>query len=98
LPELRPSGGRGIRGAAEPDFPAAGLNLEHEVETFERAIILRALDRSGGNRTEAARLLGITFRSMRYRLSKLGISGGDDDDLSSAPSNATPGSQEDDRG
>ena len=95
LPELRPGGGRGIRGAVEPDFPAAGLNLEHEVETFERGIILRALDRSGGNRTEAARLLGITFRSMRYRLSKLGISGGDDDGPASGPPNAIPDSSED---
>ena len=43
------------------------------MEAFERSLILRALERTGDNRTEAARLLGISFRSMRYRLSKLGI-------------------------
>ena len=33
--------------------------------------------RTGGNRTEAARLIGVSFRSLRYRLSKLGITGAD---------------------
>ena len=76
LPELRTMGTRGARAVA--DLPMEGLNLEREVDSFERAIILRALDRTSGNRTEAARLLGISFRSMRYRLSKLGIAGSDD--------------------
>jgi two-component system response regulator PilR (NtrC family) len=47
------------------------------VEDFERSLIIKALERTRGNRTEAARLLGVTFRSLRYRLSKLGISGGE---------------------
>jgi two-component system response regulator PilR (NtrC family) len=76
LPELRTMGTRGARAVA--DLPLEGLDLEREVESFERAIILRALERTNGNRTEAARLLGISFRSMRYRLSKLGIAGSDD--------------------
>ena len=76
LPELRTMGTRGARAVA--DLPLEGLDLEREVESFERAIILRALERTSGNRTEAARLLGISFRSMRYRLSKLGIAGSDD--------------------
>jgi two-component system response regulator PilR (NtrC family) len=76
LPELRAGGTRGA--APTVELPAEGLNLENEVESFERGIILRALERTRGNRTEAARLLGISFRSMRYRLSKLGIAGGDD--------------------
>jgi DNA-binding NtrC family response regulator len=33
------------------------------------------LEKTNGNRTEAARLLRVSFRSMRYRLSKLGITG-----------------------
>jgi two-component system response regulator PilR (NtrC family) len=56
-------------------LPEEGLDLEKVVEDFERAILLKALERTDGNRTEAARLLGVTFRSLRYRLSKLGISG-----------------------
>jgi len=57
--------------------PESGLDLERVVEDFERSIIISALERTGGNRTEAARLLGVSFRSLRYRLSKLGITGAD---------------------
>jgi two-component system response regulator PilR (NtrC family) len=62
---------------ARADLPAAGFDLERELEAFERGFILKALERTDGNRTLAARLLGVSFRSLRYRLSKLGISGGE---------------------
>jgi two-component system, NtrC family, response regulator PilR len=58
-----------------PFVPETGLDLERVVEDFERSIIISALERTGGNRTEAARLLNVSFRSLRYRLSKLGITG-----------------------
>jgi two-component system, NtrC family, response regulator PilR len=64
--------------AAAHDLPLTGFDLEHELEAFERGFLLRALERTEGNRTLAARLLGISFRSLRYRLSKLGISGGEE--------------------
>jgi two-component system response regulator PilR (NtrC family) len=64
-------------GATPAALPEQGLDLERVVEDFERSIIIKALERTGGNRTEAARLLGVTFRSLRYRLSKLGITGAD---------------------
>jgi two-component system response regulator PilR (NtrC family) len=63
--------------ASAPFVPESGLDLERVVEDFERSIIISALERTGGNRTEAARLLGVSFRSLRYRLSKLGITGAD---------------------
>ena len=47
------------------------------MEDFERAILIQALEKTGGNRTEAAKLLHVSFRSMRYRLSKLGLTGAD---------------------
>jgi two-component system response regulator PilR (NtrC family) len=71
LPDLRSGPSRAAR--AILDIPSEGVDLEREVESFERALILRALERTRDNRTEAARLLGISFRSMRYRLSKLGM-------------------------
>ena len=40
--------------------------------------MLRALEQAGGVRKRAAQLLGISFRSLRYRLDKLGIEGRDD--------------------
>ncbi len=39
----------------------------------ERDLLTKALDRTKGVRKEAARLLGISFRSLRYRLAKLGV-------------------------
>ena len=65
--------------ANDLDIPEEGVNLDDIVENLERNLIAKALRRSGGVRTDAARLLGITFRSMRYRLDKYAI---DADDLS----------------
>jgi DNA-binding NtrC family response regulator len=72
----------GLQGAQESPssvgyLPESGLDLEHHLEEYERSILIKALEKTGGNRTEAARLLGVSFRSMRYRLSKLGITGVD---------------------
>jgi two-component system response regulator PilR (NtrC family) len=41
-------------------------------------VLEKALARAGGVKTEAARLLAMTFRSFRYRLQKFGIGGGED--------------------
>jgi len=57
---------------ALPAIPADGLDLDHLLQSVEQRYLDEALDRVAGNRTEAARLLGITFRSIRYRLQKLG--------------------------
>ncbi|HEY5284554.1 MAG TPA: helix-turn-helix domain-containing protein, partial [Polyangia bacterium] len=59
------------------NLPEDGLDLERHLEEYERTILIKALERTEGNRTEAARLLKVSFRSMRYRLSKLGITGVD---------------------
>jgi two-component system, NtrC family, response regulator PilR len=68
------------RGAPAPsesaqaaEFPEDGLDLDRVIADYEREIVLKALARAGGVRKEAARLLHITFRSLRYRLAKLGI-------------------------
>ncbi len=50
-----------------------GFNLEDWLQEQEREFILKALERAGGVKTEAAKLLGISFRSFRYRLEKLGM-------------------------
>jgi two-component system, NtrC family, response regulator PilR len=43
---------------------------------------VQALDRTGGVRAAAAKLLGVSFRSFRYRLSKMGLA--DEDDATSS--------------
>jgi len=69
-----------VHWAADVEIPEEGLNLEEIVEKLERNLIAKALRRSGGVRKEAARVLGITFRSMRYRLDKYGIDADDIDE------------------
>jgi two-component system response regulator PilR (NtrC family) len=54
--------------------------LENYLEGIEKQIILQALDSSYWNRTVAAKKLGMTFRSLRYRLKKFGLDSDNDDD------------------
>lgn len=55
------------------NLPDEGFDLEKWLEDMERTVLLQALEKSGGVRKRAAELLGINFRSIRYRLGKLGI-------------------------
>jgi two-component system response regulator PilR (NtrC family) len=55
-----------------PDFSAQG-SLEEYLEQVERGAIEQALAQTNRNKTAAAKLLGITFRALRYKLEKLGI-------------------------
>ena len=60
-----------------------GIDLERAVADFERDLINKALEQTQGVRKSAAKLLGISFRSLRYRLAKLGVAeaaDGDGDD------------------
>ena len=50
-----------------------GFDLEKQVEFFERQHILKALEQTGGVKKRAANALGISFRSLRYRIEKYGI-------------------------
>jgi len=48
-------------------------NLDDYVNEREKEAILKALEQTRHNKTAAARLLGISFRALRYRLKKLGL-------------------------
>ncbi|MEE9252249.1 MAG: sigma-54 dependent transcriptional regulator [Thermodesulfobacteriota bacterium] len=50
-----------------------GIDLDNVIGNVERRMIEKALKETEGNKTEAAKLLGITMRSLRYRLTKHGI-------------------------
>ncbi len=52
-----------------------GVDLEALVATYERSLLTEALSKTGGIKKRAARLLGISFRSFRYRLEKLEVGG-----------------------
>ncbi len=60
------------------DIPSGGLDLEKAVGEYEKTLLLKALDRAGGVKRRAAKLLNISFRSMRYRLEKFGLGGGEE--------------------
>lgn len=55
--------------------------LPEYLDRVEKQALLEALEQTGFNRTAAAKLLGLTFRTMRYRMERLGIKdpGGEDD-------------------
>ena len=53
---------------------AEGLGLGSAVESLERKLLLEALEHAGGNQSLAARELGMTEQSLRYRLRKYGLS------------------------
>ena len=55
-------------------LPKEGLNLEDFLTRIEVSLLKQALERTRGNKTEAAKLLGLNFRSFRYRLAKYGLS------------------------
>ena len=54
-------------------IPDTGINLEDLLEDFERAYIVESLKKTNGNLTNAAKLLGMSYRSIRYRVQKLGL-------------------------
>ncbi|HWP94798.1 MAG TPA: sigma-54 dependent transcriptional regulator [Gammaproteobacteria bacterium] len=64
--QLRPPPRNGVPQAGESP-------LEEKLENIEREAILRALEQTGYNKTAAAKLLGMSFRALRYRIKKLGL-------------------------
>ena len=79
----------------EVDFSTDVVDLERRLLPAERHLVNQALNRTGGNRTQAAKLLGISFRSLRYRLAKHGFSDSDAPKSSIDPArDALPGADE----
>ena len=66
------------KGAVDIEIPNEGIDMEKMVEDLERALLLKALDKTKGIKKKAAELLHINFRSMRYRLEKYGLNHGVD--------------------
>jgi two-component system response regulator AtoC len=53
--------------------PADGLRLAPAIEETERALVTQALEQCGGNKAEAARVLGVSERTLWYKLKKYGL-------------------------
>jgi two-component system response regulator PilR (NtrC family) len=74
-PDSLPSGLRGAQpsiGHGEVQF-GDGFSLERHLDELERRFLEESLRRSSGAKMKAAQLLGLTFRSLRYRLAKHGL-------------------------
>jgi two-component system response regulator PilR (NtrC family) len=73
LASFKQQEGRGAERGEEFVLGPDGMDLEAWLQERERAFIRQALERTAGVKTEAARLLGISFRSLRYKMEKLGM-------------------------
>ena len=69
----RNGNGNGNGHGAANGASALGLDLKSQVEAVERLAILRALEASGGNRRQAASLLGISLRTLFYKMRRLPV-------------------------
>jgi two-component system, NtrC family, response regulator PilR len=67
------AGGEGARAQRAPILAATSTALGDQLENIERAAIVQALEQTRYNKTAAAKLLGMSFRALRYRVKKLGI-------------------------
>lgn len=64
-----------LNGGGENDesCPVLETSLQDYLDQVEKQAILEALNKTRFNRTAAAKLLGVTFRSLRYRMERLGL-------------------------
>jgi two-component system, NtrC family, response regulator AtoC len=75
-----------------PEVLAGRRSLGEAVDLFERSIITRGLEVSGYNQTRTAEILGTTRRILKYKVDKLGIRcGGDEEPLDDEETSATGG-------
>ncbi len=63
----------GLDLAAAEDFDAEKMSLESYLEDIEKKALSSALEENRWNKTATAKYLGMSFRSLRYRLKKLGL-------------------------
>ena len=70
--QLTPSAPPTPAGEEDPVRPS-NVPLEDYLGEIERQTIVQALEETRWNRTAAAKKLGISFRALRYKLSKLGL-------------------------
>ncbi len=58
----------------DSDLPEGGIDLNEEISKVERNLITKALKKTQGSKSKAAKLLNVSLDSFRYRIDKLGVS------------------------
>jgi two-component system, NtrC family, response regulator PilR len=79
-PQLRHAPIASSSGGPAAHFTETGLDLDAYLGGIEKDILLQTLEKTGGIRKKAAEQLGISFRSIRYRLAKFGFASDDDEE------------------
>lgn len=85
LPESLPPfvntpSGRKLASSYEIEIGDDGIELEKIIGQMEKELLVKAIHKANGVKKKASKLLGITFRSMRYRCDKYGLSAPGDDE------------------
>ncbi|MGE3975945.1 MAG: sigma-54-dependent transcriptional regulator [Bdellovibrionales bacterium] len=86
LPESLPPfvntpSGRKMASSHEIEISDEGIDLEKIIGQIEKELLIKAIHKANGVKKRAAKILGITFRSMRYRVDKYGLGTPGEDDL-----------------
>jgi two-component system response regulator PilR (NtrC family) len=79
-PMVNTSSGRKMASSNEIEIGESGLDLDKVMGQIEKELLVKAIHTAGGVKKKAAKLLNISFRSMRYRVEKynLGVVGDDE--------------------
>lgn len=85
LPESLPPfvntpSGRKLASSYEIEIGEEGIELEKIIGQMEKELLVKAIHKANGVKKKASKLLGITFRSMRYRCDKYGLSAPGDEE------------------
>ena len=86
LPESLPpfvmtASGRKMASSQDIEITDDGVDLDNIIGHIEKELIVKAIHKASGVKKNAAKLLGITFRSMRYRIRKYNLHGPGDEEL-----------------
>jgi len=86
LPESLPpmvttTSGRKMASAGEIEIGPEGVEIDKVLGQIEKELLIKAIHAANGTKKKAAKLLHITFRSMRYRVEKYGLGSMDEDEL-----------------
>lgn len=86
LPESLPpfvmtASGRKMASSQDIEVTDDGIDLDNIIGQIEKELIVKAIHKANGVKKKAAKLLGITFRSMRYRIRKYNLHGPGDEEL-----------------
>jgi two-component system response regulator PilR (NtrC family) len=79
-PMVNTTSGRKMASSHEIEIGDDGLDLDKVIGQIEKEVLIKAIHAAGGTKKKAAKLLKISFRSMRYRIEKynLGVVGDDE--------------------